>query len=359
VWVIGTTTLATPVGATSLGNYIFGGLQTQNTVAVLVGCIAAALLAIILDQLIRLMEVAAEKRSGKLALIGGVLILALVGGGLAPMLIEARDTDSRPKVVIGAKTFTEQFILSDLIVEQLRKKGFDPEVRSSLGSIVLYEALANGSVDIYVDYTGTIWANAMKRDTILSGDETYLEMKRWLADRRGIYTVGKLGFENAYALAMTEEKSKRLGIETISQMVLHAESLSIGSDYEFFARPEWKSLQRIYGITFGEQRAFDPSLMYRAVREGEVDLITAFTTDGRIIAYNLAVIDDDRNAFPPYDAVLLMSPQAAQRPDLIEALGPLINSISDRAMRRANKIVDVDGRPVDEAVQYLGSQMAK
>lgn len=273
------------------------------------------------------------------------------------MLVQAHEGESRPKVVIGAKTFTEQFILSDLIAAELRQQGFDPEVRSSLGSIVLFEALANGSVDIYVDYTGTIWANAMHRDTILSGEETFQEMEQWLADTHGIHTIGRLGFENAYALAMTQEESRRLQIETISQMVPHAESLSIGSDYEFFARPEWKSLKRVYGIAFNEQRAFDPSLMYRAVREGEVDVITAFTTDGRIIAYNLAVIDDDRNAFPPYDAVLLMSPQAARRSSLVKALEPLVNSISNQAMRRANKIVDVDGRPVKEAVEYLESSL--
>ena len=358
VWVIGTTTLATPVGATSLGNYIFGGLQTQNTVAVLVGCIAAALLAIILDQLIRLMEVAAEKRSGKLAVLGGVLILILIGGGLTPMFIKAGETGGRQSVIIGAKTFTEQFILSDVIAAELEEAGFPVEVRSSLGSIVLFEALVNGNVDLYVDYTGTIWANAMNRDTILSGEETYREMKQWLEEKHGIVTVGRLGFENAYALAMTEDRSSQLGIETISQMVPHAESLSIGSDYEFFARPEWKSLQRIYNISFGQQRAFDPSLMYRAVREGQVDVITAFTTDGRIIAYNLAVIDDDKDAFPPYDAVLLMSSKAAQRSDLIEALQPLMNAIGDREMRQANKIVDVDKEPIQEAVEYLRERIS-
>jgi osmoprotectant transport system permease protein len=106
VWVVGTATLSTPVGATSLGNYIFSGLQTQNHTAVLVGCVAAALLAIVLDQIIRLFEMAAARRNRIPAIIGGVLLLVVVAGGLSPVIARAFRSETRPKVVIGAKTFT-------------------------------------------------------------------------------------------------------------------------------------------------------------------------------------------------------------------------------------------------------------
>jgi len=356
VWVVGTTTLATPVGATSLGNYIFGGLQTQNTTAVLVGCIAAALLAIILDQLIRLLEVAAEKRSKLRGIVAGAGLLVLVALALTPMALRASSGATGPKVIVGAKTFTEQFILADLMEQKLVEAGFEVEVKSSLGSIVLFEALANGSVDCYVDYTGTIWNNAMQQTEVKPAAQVLREMAVWLEANHGIATLGALGFENAYALAVRQAMADSLQLETIGELSPHASVLSIGSDYEFFARPEWVALKDGYGLQFEQERAFDPSLMYSAVREGEVDVITAFSTDGRILAYNLAVLDDPRHALPPYDAVLLLSPQAAERPRLRQVLTELVGTIDDEAMRRANKMVDIDGRSVSEAAAYLLNQ---
>ena len=353
VWVVGTATLATPVGATSLGNYIFGGLQTQNTTAVLVGCVAAAGLAILLDQLIRLLEIAAARRSRVRAIVavGGLIVLLVAG--LGPMWAQGKDTGNRPHVVIGAKTFTEQFILAELIAELLQERGFDTEVKSSLGSVVLFEAIANGSVDCYVDYSGTIWNNAMKRMEVRPADTVLAQMTEWLRDERAIVTLGALGFENAYALAVRQKFADSLKVTSISELSAYSPVLTMGSDYEFFARPEWRALKSVYNLQFGEERAFDPSLMYAAIRENEVDCITAYSTDGRIIAENLAVLDDPRQALPPYDAVLLLSAEAAGRTDLVAALEGLVGRISDSQMREANRMVDIDGQSVGMAVRYL------
>ncbi|MBD3402257.1 ABC transporter permease subunit [candidate division GN15 bacterium] len=355
VWVVGTTTLATPVGATSLGNYIFGGLQTQNTTAVLVGCVAAAVLAIVLDQIIRLLELAASRRSRGLGVAGVMALVVLLGAGLLPKWAGQVAASDRATVTVGAKTFTEQFILADLLERRLKRAGFEVEVRSSLGSTVLFDAVADDLIDVYVDYSGTIWANAMNRDSIVPAAEMITQMTDWLQEQHGIRCLGTLGFENAYALAMRRAQAESLGIKSIADLAGAADKLAIGSDYEFFTRPEWSSLTSTYGLSFAGRRTLDPSLMYTAVAEGKVDVITAYSTDGRIVAYDLAVLDDPRNALPPYDAVLLVSSRAAQRNALVRELRGLIGVINDKAMRSANKLVDVDGRPVDEAAAFLDS----
>ncbi|HEY7457735.1 MAG TPA: ABC transporter permease/substrate-binding protein, partial [Xanthobacteraceae bacterium] len=158
VWVIGTATLSTPVGQTSLGNYIFAGLQTQNWVLVLFGCISAALLALVVDQLLALMESGVARRKRVRLAAGGVGLALVLGAALAPGLARPPAT-----YVVGTKTFTEQFILASLIQERLRAQGLSSARRDGLGSTVIFEALAAGEIDVYVDYTGTIWANHMRR----------------------------------------------------------------------------------------------------------------------------------------------------------------------------------------------------
>jgi len=357
VWVVGLATLSTPVGATSLGNYIFGGLQTQNHVAVIVGCVAAAALAMILDQVIRLFELAATKRSRKMAIAAGIGLLLVIGGGLTPVVLKARTEHMQTPVVVGAKTFTEQYILSQLLTTSLSNAGFAAINKSSLGSTVLFDALASNNIDCYVDYSGTIWANIMRRDEIPPRQILLEEMTHWLNEKYGIIVLGTLGFENTYALAITRAKSIELEITSVSELSPHAPMLGIGSDYEFFSRPEWAALKEKYGLHFSEQRTFDPSLMYAAVREGEVDVISAYSTDGRIVDYDLVVLADPKHALPPYDAVLLISPSASKRHDIITALEPFIGAIDDEAMRRANKLVDMDGESVKKAATFLRNAM--
>ncbi len=154
VWVIGTATLSTPIGQTSLGNYIFAGLQTQNWVFVLFGCLAAAVLALAVDQLLALIESGLRNRSRLRATLGGIGIAALVAATLVPSM--ARSSSS---YIVGAKTFTEQYVLSALIAQRLRAAGLSATSREGLGSNVIFEALKSNDIDVYVDYSGTLWAN--------------------------------------------------------------------------------------------------------------------------------------------------------------------------------------------------------
>lgn len=357
VWTVGMATLSTPVGATSLGNFIFSGLQTRNTAAVLLGCLAAAVLALSLDGLIRLAERAVARRDARLGWLSLGLFVVAVGLALAPIIGGRPSTGSRERVTVGAKTFSEQYILAALIAERLREGGFEVATREGLGSTVIFDALAEGDIDVYVDYSGTIWSNHMARREIHSSERVLSEMKAWLRSRHGIHVLGALGFENAYALAMKRERAEALGIETLSDLADHSAGLSIGGDYEFFARPEWRSVRNRYGLQFRAQRSFDSSLMYTAVAEGHVDVISAFSTDGRIAAFDLVVLEDPLSALPPYDAVLLLSESAAARPALVSALEPLVGRLDDEMMREANRRVDLDGNAPIEVARSLSESL--
>jgi osmoprotectant transport system permease protein len=357
VWTVGMATLSTPVGAASLGNYIFSGLQTQNMTAVLVGCGAAAGLAVALDGIIRIAELAARRRDTRLAgvSIAGLALLVAFGAGAA--LRDALRGEARPHVEIGAKTFTEQYILARLLADRLEAAGFEVAVRDSLGSTVVFDALTASEIDLYVDYTGTIWANHMKRRDAPGAERMLEEMTAWLDAEHGVAVLGALGFENAYALAMRRARAAALGVEDVGDLALHSSALAIGGDYEFFARPEWRAVREAYGLAFREQRTFDPTLMYGALAEGLVDVISAFSTDGRIRALDLVVLADPRHALPPYDAVLLLSPEARSRPGIADALRPLLGRIDAERMRRANQLVDVEGQSIQSAARQLAAAL--
>jgi osmoprotectant transport system permease protein len=153
---------------------------------------------------------------------------------------------------------------------------------------------------------------------------------------------------------MRADRARDLGLSRISELARRAPELEIGGDYEFFARAEWRSLVSAYGLAFRAQRAMDPSLMYDALSAGEVDVISAFSTDGRIAALDLAVLEDDRHVIPPYDAIVLVSGRLArERPQVLAALRELSGSIDAAEMRRMNHAVDADGRSPAEVAREL------
>jgi len=356
VWVIGTATLSTPIGQTSLGNYIFTGLQTQNWVFVLFGCVAAAVLALAVDQLLALMESGVgARRWGRIAAaaIGLLLIVAIA---LVPGW-----SRSPARIVIGAKTFTEQYILAALIDQRLKAAKLSTSQREGLGSSVIFDALANDEIDVYVDYSGTLWAIEMKRKDVKPRAEVLADVGRWLRRTHGITMLGSLGFENAYALAMKRERAEELGIRTIADLAKHAPQLTIAGDYEFFARPEWASIRDAYGLDFKDRKQMQAEFMYPAAAAGEVDVISAFSSDGRIAKYDLVVLDDNKHVIPPYDAILLLAPGRAKDRALIDALKPLIGAIDVKLMRDANLRASdggAQGSPADVA-RWLWRQIAR
>jgi osmoprotectant transport system permease protein len=360
VWIVGTATLATPVGATSLGNFIFSGLQTRNVAAVLVGCGAAAALALALDQLIRGLELGLRSRSrARIAGALGALAALYVFTG-ASFALEWTARPERP-IRVGAKTFTEQYVLSEVIARWLRAEtGLPSRALTSLGSTVAFDALRAGQIDVYVEYSGTVWATLMKREGGAPRAQVEGEVRRWLGER-GIVTAAALGFENTYALGMRARDARERGIRSISDLAPSAPGLEIGGDFEFFARAEWAALERRYGLAFRAERTMDPSLMYQALAAGQVDVISAYSTDGRLAALEVALLEDDRGVIPPYDALVLASARLErERPEALEALRRLAGAIDRERMQRMNLAVDGGGRtPAAVADEFVGELAAR
>jgi osmoprotectant transport system permease protein len=241
---------------------------------------------------------------------------------------------------VGAKSFSEQYILADLMSARIAAVGGVAAQRTGLGSAIVFGALASGDVDVYVDYSGTIWANVMGRTDVLRREPMLAEIRAWLEETHGIVMLGALGFENAYGLAMRRDRAARLGIATIADLAAHAAGLEVGGDFEFFARPEWDAIRAAYGLEFASRREFESTFMYQAVADGEVDVISAFTSDGRIAVNDLIVLADPAGAILPYDAIILIAARRAHDAVLRRALEPLIDSIPLALMQEANYRVD-------------------
>jgi osmoprotectant transport system permease protein len=370
VWVVGAATLATPVGAPSLGNYIFAGLQTRNWLSVIFGCVFAAGLAILLDQLIRLLEVSARDRRRGLAIGVGLALAVVTAAASLPWFVDFSNASSvrlagpgneanvptslvGQSVTIGAKSFTEQYILAELLDDVLTDSGANVEQIGNLGSTIVFDALRTGEIDVYIDYSGTIWATVMDRPEPIDRYAMFVEMAGWLRAEHEILTLGRLGFENAYGFAMRRDRAEALGVVSLADLAPHAAELQVGGDSEVFTRSEWISTRDVYGLRDIRIRAMDSTFMYGAVRDGQVDLISAYTTDGRIAAFDLMVLADPQAVLPPYDAVILLSPRAASISGLSEALADLIGAIDGDAMREANRQVDMDGQTPAQAADWL------
>jgi osmoprotectant transport system permease protein len=169
--------------------------------------------------------------------------------------------------------------------------------------------------------------------------------------------LGGLGFENAYALAMTRKQADALGIASMADLAGPAAQLSIAGDYEFFGRPEWKAIETAYGLKFRAQRQMQPEFMYPAIADGEVDVIAAYTSDGGIVKYDLKVLGDPKHAVPPYDAIVLVSPKRAHDDKLLAALKPLIGAIDVATMRAANLRASSGGTSAGAVAQWLAQQI--
>ena len=249
--------------------------------------------------------------------------------------------------MIGAKNFSEQFILAEMMAGRLRAEGASVQTREGLGSAVIFRALAAGDLDAYVDYSGTLWTNVLGRRDIPTRQAMLAALKTELKARYGVTLLGPLGFENAYALAMTGDKAEAAGGSGPSPILARPASprlRSSASDLEFPqpAGMGGAEIRQAYGLSFRAQRSYNPTFMYRALNSGEADVISAFSSDGRIAADHLTVLGDPRHAIPSYDAVVLISPRRAGDARLKAALQPLIGRIPVEAMRQANLTVDRD-----------------
>jgi osmoprotectant transport system permease protein len=335
---------------------IFSGLQTQNWELVIWGCVAAAALALTADALLALAE-RGISRGPRILWIAALVLF--VAGPVAALVSQVRET--RTTVTIGAKSFAEQYILARLIGHRLEAAGYRVRYKENLGSAVVFGAVASGEVDVYVDYAGTLWTNEMKRTDNPPRAEMVAGVTAWTLKTRGVTTLGPLGFENAYALAMRGDDAKRRGIASIDDLSRAAPDLTMGADLEFLDRPEWATIRKAYDLRFARQRTFNPTFMYDALKSGDADVISAFSSDGRIAADGLVVLADPRGAIPSYDALLLLGPKVARDAKLVAALRPLVRAVPVDRMRQTNFMVDraSEKKTPDEAAKWLAGAVGR
>ncbi len=364
IWVIGTATLSTPVGYTSLGNLIFSGLQTRNMGAILLGCFLAGILAVSVDQLLRLAETGLRLRKKRLISTAFTGLALLLGVGFAPSLLRNLDPgDTRPVVVVGGKADVEQFILARVVGMHLNQNGFRVVEKTNLGSTILVDSLRTTDVNVAVDYSGTLWAMELNRTDNPGRAVMLQELSETLNGTNGLQYIGPLGFENAYAIAVTKTLAEQYNLQTIDDFARIAEGREIAGDYEIFGRSEWKTIESVYNLGALETREMDAALMYDAVADGYVDAIVAYTTNGRILAKGLVLLEDTAGVFPPYDALILRSPKTVGTPEddarLNAALEELMDKFTQDAMMRANAVVDVEGKSVSQAARLLYEEIIK
>lgn len=280
----------------------------------------------------------------------------------AVVLMVASFVGCRPQrsLVIGSKSFPESRLLASMFAILAEDAGIPVEQRTSLGgTLVAFNALLTGEVDVYPEYTGTGYIEILKRKGSTDSQRVLAEVREEFARRWHLRWLDPLGFDNSYALAMRSETAERLGLRTLSHLAAQSKGLVFGSSHEFLARQDgYIGLRALYGIDFGEVRAMQHGLAYEALRESRVDVVDVYSTDGKLYGANLRVLQDDRHFFPPYQAAPLVREEALARfPRLRSVLESLRDRLDDREMQRLNHEVETRRRDFGAvALEFLRSQ---
>ncbi len=262
------------------------------------------------------------------------------------------------KVVLGSKLFNEQYILAHMIAHLMRDNGVQAEVKESLGGTMInYEALKKGNIDAYVEYTGTAYNVILKLPPLeqWDTDEVYQKVEQGLMEQDNIAIAARLGFRDDYAIALHKDWVKEHNIVRLSELEPYADDLSLGVDPEFASRPDGlPQIDKVYGFTFGKVRQMQPTLMYEAIKNNQLDSIGAYTTDSRVDLYNLSIVEDDKGALPPYDAVIIVRKEFVENEELLRIFKILEDQINTETMRRLNKLYDIEKKEAsDIAKEYL------
>jgi glycine betaine/choline ABC-type transport system substrate-binding protein len=265
------------------------------------------------------------------------------------------------ELVIGAKNFQEQRILAALLEKLLTAKASAPATsREFETTFACHEALTSGAIHSYVEYTGTAYAAVLKHYPISDPDEVYAQVKQQYAEDFGILWLPPLGFENKYAILVRKASAEEHGLTAISDLAKVQDSFRPGFGFEFYDRADgYRGLIDTYGLAFAREPAqMEMAAMYKALLDGEVDVIAGNSTDGHIAAHDLVMLDDDQTYFPPYHAAPLLRAEVAEaHPAIREALASLGGRIDVDAMRRANHAVDREGQSPAQAAAALLSEL--
>ena len=280
---------------------------------------------------------------------GGLLVCSL-------LLLTSCSPPRPDHPVIGAKNFTEQVVLGELLAQEIEAKaGLRVERRFYLaGSYICHQALISSRIDGYVEYSGTALTAILKQPVDKDPESSLATVVRLYRTRYNIEAGPALGFENTFAMVVRGQDAERLHLDTLSQTVVPAQQWKLGVGYEFQERPDGlQGLEAAYGLKFaGEPRTMDLGLLYRALNAHQVDIIAGNSTDGPIQAFGLKVLADDKHYFPAYQAIPLMREDALQRwPKIRIALAALQGRITASEMQTMNEAIDGQHRDPADVVR--------
>ena len=360
---VGLATVAAAIGAGGLGVFIFRGIATVDHGLIMAGALPAAALALLLDGLLGLDLGFSRRRllawltSRRWSAPRVVLPLVLVTVPLVVLLLGPHQT--KTVITIGSKNFTEQVILGELLAQQIEQKtSFIVKRQFDLGgTFVLHEAVRRGQVDGYVEYTGTAWTAILKRPPISDAQRVWKETAKRYQSQYGLTVFPSLGFDNTFAILVRTGDAQRHHLHTISDLLPLAPTWRAGFGFEFLNRRDgYRGLSRRYGLVFRTPpREMDLGLTYRALADGQVDVIAGNATDGQIASLKLTPLVDDRRYFPPYQAVpVFNSATLRSHPQLVGVLKAMGGTLDAATMGELNRQVDLEHRQPAEVVRtYL------
>ncbi|KIL48765.1 hypothetical protein KP77_19760 [Jeotgalibacillus alimentarius] len=280
-------------------------------------------------------------------IIAGASFIAL-SGILGACGSDSGSGDSSDPIIVAGKPWTEQYILPHIMELYIEgNSDYEVELEEGLGEVsILTPSLENGDIDMYVEYTGTGLEAVLneKAEQGESSDSVLERVREGYEERFDVTWLEPLGFENSYTMAY--RKNEGIDASTYSELAEISSDLTFGAPHPFYEREAdgYDALVEAYGFEFESAESFDPSIMYDAVRTGEIDVIPAFTTDGRIERFDLATTEDDKGFFPKYDAVPVVRQEILDNyPELEEVLSGLYGQISAVEMQEMNAKVDIDG----------------
>jgi osmoprotectant transport system substrate-binding protein len=267
-----------------------------------------------------------------------------------------QNTSSSGDIVIGSKNFTEQVILGELLAQQIENTTkLKVQRRLNLGgTFICHKGLQSGQMDAYVEYTGTAFTAILNKKTITNPQQVYQQVKQQYAKQFNLAVTQPLGFNNTFAMIIRGSDAQRLQIKTLSEANKYTPQWQAGVGYEFLERADgFPGLAKTYNFKFAKPpKVMDLGLMYRALVNQKVDLVAGNSTDGQIQTLNLLVLKDDKNYFPPYQAVPVVRQETLKKyPKLQSALNQLEGLISESDMRQMNYQVDGEFRKVEDVVR--------
>lgn len=368
---IGVAVIAAAVGAGGLGEYIFRGLRQNDDRLLLTGAGISALMALMADFLLGLLEKQFDARAGRVKDSRGqavfrrvvwVTVAAILVLGLSLFAfnkfygrgrLESSAAQAEQRVRVGSKDFTESVLLAEMVAQMLEARGVVVERQFELAGNLTHTSLLAGRIDCYPEYTGTAYTAILQHQPRTDPRAVYDEVRREYEEKFGLMVSDPLGFSNDFAILVRGAEARRLRLKTISDAVPHARDWRAGFGQDFMSRADgYPGFVKAYGFRFSQQpREMDLSLTYRALSAGQVDIIAGNSTDGLISALDLLQLEDDRRYFPPYEAIFITRRDALTRtPALSEVLARLSRSISTEEMRRLNYQIDGEKRDRRQAV---------